>query len=148
MPRYPYPSHDFECLYRHSCPHLDGLSTQWVLQQYQRTHDVYQEHLRIIDVFDGELKASHDRIGVLERENAQLKAKLQALHRRQFKPNKKKDTETEGKDVEGACLSNERKKRKRGAPVGHPGWVRPKPDPIDRTVHVSAPTICPDPRVD
>ena len=37
----------------------------------------------------------------------------------------------------------EGKKKKRGAPVGHPGWVRPKPDRIDRTVHVPAPTICP-----
>jgi len=143
VPRYPYPPHDFECLYRHSCPYLDGLSTQWVLEEYQRAHDVYQEHLRIIDLFDGHLKARDDRIRGLERDNAQLKAKLQVLHRRQFKSNKKKDTETEGKDVEGACLSNERKKKKRGAPVGHPGWARPKPDHVDRTIHVPAPTICP-----
>jgi transposase len=27
--------------------------------------------------------------------------------------------------------------------VGHPGWVWPKADHIDRTVHVPAPTICP-----
>ena len=56
MPRYPYPPHDFECLYRHSCPYLDGLSTTWVLEEYRRADDVYQEHLRIIDGFDGELK--------------------------------------------------------------------------------------------
>ena len=118
MPHDPYPPHDFECPYRHSCPYLDGLSTQWVLEEYRRAHDVYQEHLRIIDVFDGQLKARDDRIRVLERENAQLKAKLQALHRRQFKSNKKKDTETEGKETSS---SNEDKRKKRGAPAGRPG---------------------------
>jgi len=143
VPRYPYPPHDFECLYRHSCPYLDGLSTQWVLGEYQQAHEVYQEHLRIIDLFDGHLKARDERIRVLERDNAQLKAKLQTLHRRQFKSNKKKDTETKGKKDEQTSSSNGEERKKRGAPVGHPGWVRPKPDHIDRTVEVPAPTICP-----
>jgi len=143
MPRSPYPPHDFECLYRHSCPYLDGLSTKWVLGEYRRAGDVYQEHLRIIDGFDDGLKIRDDRIRVLERENAELRAKLQVLHQRQFRPNKKKEAETGGKEVEGASSSNEGKKKKRGAPLGHPGWVRPKPDHIDRTVHVPAPTICP-----
>jgi len=141
--RYPCPPHDFECLYRHTCPYLDGLSTTWVLEEYRRADEVYQEHLRIIDGFDGHLKARDERIRILERENAQLKAKLQALHRWQFRSNKKKDAETGGKEVEGASLSNEEKKKKRGAPEGHPGWVRPKPDHIDRTVHVPAPRSCP-----
>ena len=143
MPRYPYPPHDFECLYRHTCPYLDGLSTTWVLGEYRRAADVYQEHLRIIDAFDGHLKVRDERIRILERENAQLKAKLQALHRRQFRRNKKKDAETGGKDGEATSLRNEGKKKKRGAPIGHPGWVRPKPERIDRTVDVPAPTICP-----
>ncbi len=142
MPRSPYPPHDFECLYRHTCPHLDGLSTQWVLEEYRRAGEVYQEHLRIIDGFDGHLKARDERIRVLERENAQLKAKLQALHHRQFRPNKKKEAETGEKEVEGASSSSVGKK-KRGAPIGHPGWVRPKPERMDRTVDVPAPTICP-----
>ena len=143
MSRYPYPPHDFECLYRHTCPYLDGLSTTWVLEEYRRAHDVYQEHLRIIDGFDGHLKARDERIRILERENAELKAKLQALHRRQFRSNKKKDAETGGKDVAGTSPSKEGEKKKRGAPIGHPGWVRPKPDRIDRTVDVPAPRICP-----
>ena len=143
MPRYPYPPHDFECLYRHTCPYLDGLSTTWVLGEYRRADDVYQEHLRIIDTFDGDLKARDERIRILERENVELKTKLQALHRRQFRPNRKKDADSGGKDIESASSSSEGKKKKRGAPMGHPGWVRPKPDRIDRTVHVPTPTICP-----
>ena len=143
MPRYRYPPHDFECLYRHCCPYLDGLSTTWVLEEYRHAQEVYQEHLRIIDVFDGELKARDKRIRFLEQDHAELKAKLQALHRRQFRPNKKKDTETGGEEDRGASSSNEEKRKKRGAPAGHPGWVRPKPKHIERTVHVPAPTICP-----
>ena len=132
-----------ECVYRHACPYLDGLSTTWVLEEYRQAAEVYQEHLRIIDGFDGELKVRDERIRVLERENAELKAKLHALHRRQFKANRKKDAEMGEQDVAGASRSTEGKKRKRGAPVGHPGWGRPTPARIDRTVHVPAPTICP-----
>ncbi len=96
MPRSPYPPQDFECLYKDSCPYLDGLSTTWVLGEYRRAEDEYQEHLRILDNLYDDLKARDDRIRVLERENAQLKAKLQALHQRQFKPNQKKDAQTGG----------------------------------------------------
>lgn len=143
MGRSPYPPPDFECLYRHDCPYLDGMSTQWVLEEYRQGEDVYQEHLRIIDGFDGELKVRDERIRLLERENAELKAKLQALHRRQFKANRKKGAKTGKEEAQGACESDEGRKKKRGAPVGHPGWVRPKPDRIDRTVSVAAPTLCP-----
>lgn len=113
------------------------------MEEYRHSVEVYQEHLRIIDSFDGELKARDERIRILERDNAELKAKLQVLHRRQFKSNKKKDVEAGGEDVKDASLSNDGEKKKRGAPAGHPGWVRPKPKRIDRTVEVPAPTICP-----
>lgn len=141
MPRPPYPPHDFECLYQDSCPYLDWLSTAWVWDEYQRSNEVYQEHLQIIDLLDNDLKIRDERIRILERENAELKAKLQALHRRQFKSNQRK--ETSGKEGEEASSSKEEKNKKRGAPVGHPGWIRPKPDHIDRTVQVPAPMICP-----
>ena len=32
----PYPPHDFKCVYQHSCPYLDWLSTTWVLEEYRR----------------------------------------------------------------------------------------------------------------
>jgi len=143
MARSPYPPHDFECLYRHSCPYLDGMSTQWVLEEYRRAAEVYQEHLRIIEGFDGELKMRDERIRVLEREKAELKAKLQAWHQRQFKPNKKREAQRGEKEAESTSPSSEGEKKKRGAPVGHPGWVRPKPERMDRTVEVPAPKICP-----
>ena len=111
MGRHPWPPYDYVCLYEHTCPYLDGLSTSWVLSQYRRADDVYHEHLQIIDAFSAQLKASEDRVRVLERENAELKAKYQALHRKQFKPNRKKKDEvvkeksgkgSTGKEARGA----------------------------------------------
>ncbi|MDF1578786.1 MAG: transposase [Desulfobulbales bacterium] len=69
MPRYPWPPDDFVCLYEHTCPYLDGLSTTWVLDEYRRADDVYQEHLRIIDSFSEALGVSEKRVRALEREN-------------------------------------------------------------------------------
>lgn len=148
MPRYSYPPQGFECLYRHNCPYLGGLSTTWVYDEYQRADPVYQEHLRIIDAFHADLKDSEARIRALERENAELKAKLLVIHQNQFKANKKKEAEksgnSENRGITDACISSsEDGKKKRGAPVGHPGWYRPIPTKIDRVVQVSAPVICP-----
>lgn len=140
MPVYPYPPHGFECLYKHACPYLDRLSTKWVFGEYRRGERVYQEHLRIIDLFRDKLKKSDERVRVLERDNAELKAKLAALHRRQFKQNKKKEVEADGNPADA---ETDGKRKKRGAPMGHPGWVRPRPDHIGLTVHVPAPEACP-----
>jgi hypothetical protein len=112
------------------------------LEAYQRADEVYDEHLKIVDNFYNEREAQRTSIRILERENAELKAQVKLLHQRQFKPNKKKNDTTCGKKMEEACFSRQEKK-KRGAPVGHTGWMRPKPQRIDRTVHVPAPTVCP-----
>lgn len=142
MSRHPWPPHDYACLYEHTCPYLDGLSTSWVLGQYRRADDVYHEHMRIIDNFSDALKTSDDRVRFLERENAELRAKYQALHRKQFKPNRKQDETENGQKTGGSSLTGKNPK-KRGAPVGHPAWTRPVPSRIDRIVPVPAPPACP-----
>ncbi len=140
MPRYKYPPLDFQCLYEHNCPYLKGLSTKWVWDEYERADFKYHEHLRIIDAYDEELETSRKRILSLEKENAEMKAKLQALHQRQFKANKKKDKQ---KKENTSGTINRSKKKKRGAPAGHPGWFRRKPKDVNQTVHVAAPDSCP-----
>lgn len=138
-----YPPPDFNCPHEHACPYLDFLSTTWVLGEYRRGQDDYQQHLQIIDRFDESLKEKEKRIRLLERENAELKAKLKMLHQRQFKPNKKRDPAKDSKPLQGDLSVNRLEKKKRGAPPGHPGWRRPKPQRIDQTISVTAPTICP-----
>lgn len=131
-----YPPYGFQCQYKNSCPHLNWLSTTWVMEEYRRADETYQKHLEIIDRFSESLKDRNERIRLLEKENSELKAKLKLLHQRQFRPNKKE------KIIDNENVSSSTKK-KRGAPVGHIGWGRAKPERIDRTVYVSAPTRCP-----
>lgn len=142
MSRHPWPPHDFVCLYEHTCPYLDGLSTKWVLGQYRHADDVYHEHLRIIDNFREAVQERDGRIKALERELAEMRAKYQALHRKQFKPNKKQDEAKNGQKASGSSSIN-KKPKKRGAPVGHPAWTRPVPTRIDRIVPVPSPSTCP-----
>lgn len=143
MARPACPPPEFECPYRDACPSLDGLSTTWVYGEYRRSEETYQEHLRIIDVLDERLSAADKRIRELERENAELRARLKALHARQFKSNRKSVEEGGRRDELSASSTTGKKPKKRGAPVGHPGWKRPEPAHIDRIVRVPAPTICP-----
>ena len=142
MPRYPWPPRDFVCLYEHTCPYLDGLSTSWVIGENRRADEVYDEHLRIIDNFRDAVEERDKRIRVLERENAELAAKYQALHRKQFKPNRTNEVQaaSEGASTEGPGAPI---RKKRGAPMGHPAWSRPAPERIDRTVAVPPPSRCP-----
>jgi len=135
----PYAPYDYKCPYKDSCPHLDWLSTQWALESYHRGRDVYDEHLRVVDNFYNRVEELRIKVRNLEKENAELKAKLKLLHQKQFKPNKKQKAAVKEKD-EPPLTST---KKKRGAPVGHPGWSRPKPKRIDRIVHVPAPLTCP-----
>jgi hypothetical protein len=136
-----YPPRDFQCSYKNSCPHLDLLSTTWVLGEYRRSQNNYQEHLQIIDRFNDRLKDRDERIRVLERENSELKAKLKMVHQKQFKANKKKSRGVDKK--EDSLPLDQPGKKKRGAPVGHAGWVRPKPERIDKIIFVPAPRTCP-----
>ncbi len=134
--RYPYPPPRYECRYRNACPHLDMLSTTWVYGQFQLAKKQYQQHLKIYDRLQEALSESRDKIAKLERENAELKAKYLLIHQRQFKSNKR---QREQRDVG----ETKKDKKKRGAPIGHQGWFRAKPEQIDRVVHVKAPTNCP-----
>lgn len=139
--RYQQPPWDYDCLYRHCCPHLQGLSTQWVFSEYQQSHDEHLEHWKVRQIQQEELEKALQCIGRLENENVQLKAKLKALHQRQFKSNKKKKQQpAEDSNNDKAAT---KKKKKRGAPKGHPGWHRRKPDHIDKTIVVPAPEACP-----
>jgi len=138
MPRYPQAPWDYDCAYKHCCPHLQGLSTAWVFEEYQRSHQEHLEHWRFRDEQLEELDKALAYIKELEAQNEQLKSKLRALHRRQFKANKNKNTSDNS-----AESSASQKKKKRGAPKGHPGWSRRKPEHIDKTVLVPAPQNCP-----
>lgn len=137
MSRSPQPPDDFICPYRHACPYLEGLSTEWVWHCYQETSGMQGEYEYQLEQLNQQLREAHRDIQERDRENGQLKAQLQALHRRQFKGRKVPPS------TAPAEPSPENQKKKRGAPVGHPPWQRAKPKRIDRIVPVPAPKTCP-----
>ena len=118
----------FECPYRHKCPHLDTLSTTWVMQ-------VYQEYFRLVRERHAMEARYQQRIAELEKtllERDQKIAQLRLEHQKRFKARAKpKDEPAEGKP------------RRRGAPVGHPAWRRREPDHVDIEIPVAAPEVCP-----
>jgi transposase len=118
----------FECPYRHKCPHLDTLSTTWVMEVYQQSFKL-REQLHRLE------QDSRQRIEELEKallERDQTIAQLRLQHQKQFKAN-----------VKPPPVPIKVKAKRRGAPVGHPGWRRAEPTHIDAVVNVPAPVVCP-----
>jgi transposase len=128
------PPANYTCPYRHCCPHLQGLSTEFAFAEYQRSYEEHVDHWKARDELNELLEKMRGYTQDLEVQNAELKAKLTALHRRQFKANRKHPA---------ATAPQPQRARKRGAPKGHPGWYRPKPAHIDQTRTVAAPDVCP-----
>lgn len=58
---------DYKCPYKDRCPHLQWQSTQWVFEEYQRSHDEQLEHWRVRDILDEELEKALKRIAELGR---------------------------------------------------------------------------------
>lgn len=130
MGRYKEAPEDFECPYRHACPHL-GISTTWaslLLDDVDR--DRFRDGPSMIEA-EKEIKALDDENRELSARVAELESRLKQQHRLRFKPRRK--AQSGGKDTS----------RKRGAPVGHPPWRRAAPSRVDRSVVVPAPSVCP-----
>lgn len=119
----------FECPYRHQCPHLDGLSAQWALEVYHECDELRMQ----MTAMEAEYERRIEELEKVIAERDQKIAQLQVQHRKQFKPDRKKD----GKEPIQV------KVKRRGAPRGHPPWRRREPDHVDRVVEVPAPTTCP-----
>ena len=136
MGRYKEAPFGFDCPYQHACPHLGGISATWasVLLADVEQDDFRDGHLALYA--EKEIKTLETELEVARRENERLRAENQALHQRQFKPNRRKLL---AQDDE----RRPERPRKRGPPRGHPPWTRRPPDHVDRTVPVSAPTDCP-----
>lgn len=143
-PKHVYPPAGFQCDYQHCCPHMNGISTKAIFGTYQRYSRDYGQLWGIIHSLNEQQRRAQARIKELETENALLQAKYQALHQQQFKAavrakagvSRTSATENDAGQADAAP-------RKRGAPVGHPGWFRPRPESYDHTIEVSAPAYCP-----
>ena len=69
-----------ECPYRHQCPHLEGMSSTWVMTVYQEAFDLRQEAYNLQQDYQQRIEALEKTL--LERD-AKI-AQLQLQHRKQF----------------------------------------------------------------
>jgi hypothetical protein len=135
MGRYKEAPDDFVCPYQHRCPHLDGISATWAsVQLYGEDRD-RDDTFRVIEEQREEIHELHVEIEAKDGEIRLLKTQLTALHRRQFKANRKPPPEPLPETPVAS--------KKRGPPFGHPPWQRAQPDHVDTVVEVPPPVVCP-----
>jgi hypothetical protein len=135
MPEFKDLPEDFCCPYRHGCPYLEGLPTGYVFERYQQAAGTHSQYEYQLEELNKELAHERRLRTEAQRQTQQVQAQLQALHRRQFKGRNRRS----GPASDGPSA----KRKKRGAPVGHPPWQRAKPKRIDQVISVAAPTSCP-----
>src|SRR5512147_1674099 len=105
MPEFKDLPDDFCCPYRDGCPYLEGLSTGWVFGRYQQSGGIECHYEYQLEELYKQLRQERRHTQQVELENQQLRAQLQALHRRQFKGRTAKAAEP------ATCPSTQRKKR-------------------------------------
>ncbi len=141
MPRYKEPPCGFVCPYRNRCPELEGLSTHWVFNEYQRSDMREHEHWRTREEMNEEITSLLETVREQEKQIDQLRAENKRLHQRNFKPRRQRVSSPSRPEIQGDQTDSPGKKR--GAPKGHPAWTRPIPERTDRTVEIDAPCTCP-----
>lgn len=94
------------------------------------------------------IDAERERISELVAENSRLQEELERVklelkleRQNKFATNQQKAENSEADASNETAPANPAKKR--GAPVGHPGWFRPTPKEYDWIVDVAAPSRCP-----
>ena len=138
-----YPKHEFGCPHVRHCPHLGGASLGTLVllaEENEESRDHLYRQLDAARESITELVAENES---LKRQLAQAKQELKLERQTKFATNQQKQAEGDSASAPAADSGGKRKKRKRGAPKGHPGWYRPTPTQYDRVVEVAAPEHCP-----
>ncbi len=137
MGRSKSPPSDFCCPYQDHCPHLEGLSANWLFRQHMRSSFQENDHYQIREAMAAEIAALEDTVRQQEHEIQTLRTENAMLHQNRFKASKPKIEEAKGPDSASPPC------QPRGAPKGHPPWTRKVPERIDRDIRIEAPLLCP-----
>ena len=137
-----YPHHEYGCQHVSHCPHLGSAALGTLVLAANDHGETRSYLLKTID-------AERETVSNLVEENEKLRqdleqAKLELKLERQnkFATNQQKEETSDAQDnTSEEAAAPEPKKR--GAPVGHPGWFRPTPTTYDWAVDVLAPRRCP-----
>ena len=134
-----YPNHEHGCEYVSHCPHLGGASLGTLVLAANEQSEFHR-------YLHGTIDAERERNAQLLAENARLREELEQVklelkleRQNKFATNQQKQADSEKEQPESSPSAT----KKRGAPVGHPGWFRPTPAEYDWDVDVLAPQRCP-----
>jgi transposase len=136
-----YPKHEFACPKVSHCPHLGGAALGMLVHIANQSGDS-------LDCVHRQLDATRKSVSDLVAENESLKREIERLklelkieRQTKFATNRQRQADTAQNRLSED--PPETGPRKRGAPVGHPGWFRPTPAQYDALVEVTAPADCP-----
>ena len=139
-----FPHHERGCGHPNDCPHAGGAAVYTLISLAAENTEYLASLHRVIDAERQKVSAL---LGELEGvkyqlEQAKLELKIERQNKfatREQESNREEDVQSEQDEVN--------QQRKRGAPVGHPGWFRPTPTQYDWDVDVQAlrdvPTVVP-----
>jgi hypothetical protein len=133
-----YPKHEFGCPHVHHCPHLGGAALKTLVDAADQQTEWTDALCRQVDSLRAENTAKSHKIEELTARIEQLQHELKAERQKQFKS--KSQSSSEEESLESAASDGG---KRRGAPVGHPGWYRKRPIAFDRLALVGAPAECP-----
>jgi transposase len=135
-----YPKHESGCGHPNHCPHAGGASIGTLIHFAHESTEYLSSLQRTIDA---ERKRSCELFNELEDVRYQLaQVKLELKLERQYKfATNEQQSQSQNESALQENASQE--SRKRGAPVGHPGWFRPTPTVYDWDVDVGPPSKCP-----
>ena len=136
-----YPKHEFACPHVNHCPHLGGAGLGTLVHLANSGGDS-------LDYAHRQLDATRKSVSELVAENEALKREIERLilelkleRQTKFATNRQRQADALQDDASESPPQD--KPRKRGAPVGHPGWFRPTPTQYDALVEVAVPPDCP-----
>ena len=141
MPFCFYPKLEQSCPNVSHCPHLGGAAIGTVVGLANQNLEAHEALLRTIDsereTITG-LVVENER---LQQELADVKRELKLERQNKFATNSQKGDEEP--DTTVPVPDDSQSKKKRGAPVGHPGWYRKTPTEYDWALDVPSPSCCP-----
>ena len=138
-----YPKHEFACPKVSHCPHLGGAALGTLVLIANSSGDTIGNLHKRLDAERKRITRLVEQNLKLEAELEQAKLELKLERQNKFATNQEKEEEDAADDeaTEESSITVEPKKR--GAPMGHPGWFRKRPTKYDWAIDVAAPRRCP-----
>lgn len=138
-----YPNHEHGCPHVSHCPHLGGAALGTLVNAASKQDEFLQYLHGTIDAERKRNEHLFEENQQLRQELEQVKLELKLERQNKFATNGQKEEKDAADDDVTNDFSASDAPKKRGAPVGHPGWFRPTPTEYDWLIKVSAPSRCP-----